>query len=96
MFEKRRALPCQEVRPQNTGEFQNSSITGYGCYITHENTKLIGYFDDGVCNKHGKKVYPDGTTYLGEFCKDVENGKGVLTLNDGRQIKGVWKDGMLT
>jgi hypothetical protein len=33
-----------------TGEFLNSSITGYGCYLTHEGTKLIGYFDDGVCN----------------------------------------------
>ena len=39
-----------------TGEFLNSSITGYGCYLTHEGTKLIGYFDDGVCNKHGKKI----------------------------------------
>jgi len=52
--------------------------------MTHEGTKLIGYFDDGVCNKHGKKIYPDGTVYLGEFKKDIENGKGVLTTVQGR------------
>ena len=56
---------------------------------------MIGYFDDGVCNKHGKKIYPDGTTYLGEFRKDVENGKGVLTLKNGHSIKGIWNDGKL-
>ncbi len=78
-----------------TGEFLNSSITGYGCYLTHEGTKLIGYFDDGVCNKHGKKIYPDGTVYLGEFKKDIENGKGVLTTVQGRQIKGIWTEGKL-
>jgi hypothetical protein len=29
-------------------------------------------------------VYPDGTVYLGEFKKDIENGKGVLTTVQGR------------
>jgi hypothetical protein len=56
---------------------------------------LIGCFEDGVCNKHGKKLYPDGTSYLGEFKDDIENGKGVLLLKDGQQIKGMWFDGKL-
>jgi hypothetical protein len=78
-----------------TGEFVNSTIWGYGCYLNHEGTKLIGYFEDGVCNKHGKKIYPDGTTYLGEFLRDIEHGKGVLTLQSGKQIKGIWQEGKL-
>lgn len=53
-------------------------MTGYGCYTTHDGTRLIGHFDDGVCNKHGKKMYSDGTVYIGEFINDVEHGKGVL------------------
>ena len=78
-----------------TGEFLNSSITGYGCYLTHEGTQLIGHFNDGICNKHGKKIYPDGTSYIGEFQNDVEHGKGVLTLTNGRQMKGIWNQGKL-
>ena len=39
---------------------------------------------------HGKKIYPDGTSYLGEFRADIEHGKGILTLNTGKQIKGIW------
>ena len=78
-----------------TGEFLNSSITGYGCYVSHEGTQLIGHFDDGVCNKHGKKIYPDGTQYIGEFQNDVEDGKGVLTLNNGKVTKGIWNQGKL-
>jgi radial spoke head protein 1 len=84
------------VGDKYTGEFFNSSITGYGCYLNHLGTKLIGYFNDGVCNKHGKKIYPDGTVYLGEFLKDTEHGKGVLTLKNGVQLKGVWTNGKLT
>jgi len=53
-------------------------MTGYGCYYYNDGTQLIGHFDNGVCNKHGKKVYPDGRIYIGEFQGDVEHGKGVL------------------
>lgn len=66
------------------GEFKNSELTGYGCYTLEGGTKIIGYFIDGVCDKHGRKIYPDGTVYLGMFNKDVENGKGILTFKDGR------------
>jgi hypothetical protein len=58
-------------------------MTGYGCYETHDGTKLIGHFDDGICNKHGKKIYGDGTVYIGEFLNDVEHGKGMLITTDG-------------
>ena len=73
-----------------TGEFSNSEITGYGTYEV-ELFKLIGYFIDGVCNKHAKKIYADGTVYLGEFKNDIEDGKGVLILKNGDKIKGLWE-----
>lgn len=70
-------------------------MTGYGCYTTMEGTKLIGHFDDGVCNKHGKKVYPDGTVYIGEFLNDIEHGKGMLIRTNGTSIKGIWHEANL-
>ena len=53
-------------------------MTGYGSYTFNDGTKITGYFENGVCNKHGKKVYPDGRVYIGEFRNDIENGKGVF------------------
>jgi len=69
-------------------------MNGYGCYTLLDGTKLIGHFEDGVCNKHAKKIYPDGSIYIGEFKNDVENGKGILLCKD-RKIKGIWKDSQL-
>ena len=58
-----------------SGEFINSAMTGYGCYSLLDGTKLIGHFDDGICNTHAKKIYPDGKMYIGEFKDDIENGR---------------------
>ena len=69
-------------------------MTGYGSYTFNDGTKITGYFENGVCNKHGKKVYPDGRIYIGEFRNDIENGKGVLIWGD-RKISGIWKDAQL-
>jgi hypothetical protein len=49
------------------------------------------YFDNGLCNRHGKKIYPDGRIYIGEFQNDIENGKGILIKGDKR-ICGIWKN----
>ena len=69
-------------------------MTGYGSYTFNDGTKITGYFENGVCNKHGKKIYPDGRIYIGEFKNDIENGKGVLIWGD-RKISGIWKDAQL-
>jgi hypothetical protein len=70
-------------------------MTGYGTYTFNDGTKITGFFENGVCNRHGKKIYPDGRVYVGEFENDVENGKGVLTTESGRKISGIWKDAQL-
>ena len=77
-----------------SGEFINSSMTGYGCYTYFDSTKLIGHFDEGMCNRHAKKIYKDGRIYIGEFKNDIEDGKGLLIDGDKR-IKGIWKDAVL-
>ena len=77
-----------------SGEFSNSQMTGYGCYSMPDGTKMIGHFDDGICNRHAKKIYPDGKIYVGEFKDDVENGKGLL-IDGAKRIKGIWKDAVL-
>jgi hypothetical protein len=77
-----------------SGEFINSSMTGYGCYTFFDSTKLIGHFDDGVCNRHAKKIYKDGRVYIGEFKNDIENGKGLL-IDGQKRTKGIWKDAVL-
>ena len=77
-----------------SGEFSNSQMTGYGCYSMPDGTKMIGHFDDGICNRHAKKIYPDGKIYIGEFRNDVENGKGLLIDGD-TQIKGIWRNAIL-
>jgi hypothetical protein len=67
-------------------------MTGFGCYYNvAENTQIIGVFDNGVCNKHGKKIYPDGRVYIGEFLNDIENGKGVMISGDVK-IRGIWRN----
>lgn len=59
-------------------------MTGYGCYKQFDGTTVIGHFDNGMCNKHGKKTYTDGTVYIGEFVNDVEHGRGVLIRKNGQ------------
>jgi len=67
-------------------------MTGFGCYYNVvENTQIIGVFENGVCNKHGKKIYPDGRVYIGEFLNDIENGKGVMISGDVK-IRGIWRN----
>jgi len=69
-------------------------MTGYGQYTYNDTTKLIGYFENGVCNRHAKKVYPDGRVYIGEFMNDVEHGKGIL-IHGEVKVKGIWANAIL-
>lgn len=69
-------------------------MTGYGCYHYSDGTKIIGFFENGVCNKHGKKIYPDGRIYIGEFLNDIENGKGIL-IDGETKVKGIWRNAVL-
>ena len=51
---------------------------------------------EGNCdNGYGKWVYTDKTTYEGEWANGFMNGQGIFTWADGKQKKGIWKNGKL-
>jgi hypothetical protein len=78
-----------------SGTFHHSQMTGEGVYYNvTDGTQIMGIFENGVCSKFGKKIYPDGRVYVGEFLNDVENGKGIMISGDIR-IKGIWRGGQL-
>merc|ERR1719213_1351048 len=75
---------------QYVGQFKESLFDGLGCYTWSSGTSITGVFDNNHCNKVGKKIYPNGNTYVGEFLKDQEHGRGVLCDKTGARIVGIW------
>ena len=41
----------------------------------------------------GILFFPDGSTYEGEWANGFMNGEGTFTWSDGKQKKGIWKNG---
>ncbi len=39
---------------------------------------------------YGKFYYKDGSFYEGDFKLDKKDGPGVLTMENGQAIKGIW------
>jgi len=75
------------------GEFRFSNFTGLGAFNWNSGASLEGLFEDGYCNRVGRKVYPDGRVYSGALRFDLENGKGVVSEPGGRSFVAVWKSG---
>ncbi|MCI5131361.1 MAG: hypothetical protein D3904_07505, partial [Candidatus Electrothrix sp. EH2] len=49
-----------------------------------------------VCkNGKGMMVYPDGSTYIGEWKDGLRHGKGTLIYADGRKYEGSFTDDLL-
>ena len=40
----------------------------------------------------GSKYFKDGSKYLGKIKNEVPHGKGILFLNDGGSLDGIWKN----
>ena len=40
-----------------------------------------------------KKVYPDGSEYVGDLVDGIKHGQGTYTCADGKKYMGEWKDG---
>lgn len=75
------------------GEFRLSNFSGLGAFNWNSGASLEGLFEDGYCNRVGRKVYPDGRVYSGELRFDLENGKGVVSEPGGRNFVAIWQGG---
>ena len=63
--------------------------------ITYKNGDIFkGKFEDGK-KKFGLIEYIDGNKYEGYFENDLYNGEGILISKDGKEEKGIFKDGIL-
>lgn len=63
--------------------------------ITYKNGDIFkGKFEDGK-KKFGIIEYLDGKKYEGYFENDLYNGEGILIGKDGKEEKGIFKDGIL-
>jgi len=71
-------------------------FNGLGTYTWSSGTSLVGVFENNVCNKVGKKMYPNGQVYVGELAEDQEHGRGVLSDQNGARIVAVWNHGRLS
>jgi len=76
------------------GEFIEEERSGLGTYIwsNHEDReKYVGEFTNDKFGKVGKIYYKNGQIYDGEVFEDLEYGKGIKTLPDGRRYEGTWR-----
>ena len=63
--------------------------------ITYKNGNIFkGKFEDGK-KRFGLFEYIDGDKYEGFFENDLYNGVGILIKKDGKEEKGIFKDGIL-
>jgi len=75
------------------GDFHFSRFTGTGSFSWGSGASLEGLFEDGYCNRVGRKVYVDGRVYTGELRYDLEHGKGVMSEPGGRNFVALWHEG---
>lgn len=76
-----------------TGEFRGSTFHGQGTLET-AGTVYIGNFVYSRFDGEGKMTFYNGSFYEGGFSKGFMNGAGRMHLSDGREIEGIWKNGV--
>ena len=92
-YPKEMEIILNEVEPLNDGEeviFREIFNYGNSYYIGEWNTKE-------ELNKHGRGllVNLDGTSYLGQFKNDLQDGRGKLLFNKVEYIDINWKKGKM-
>ena len=89
--------PCEGVQTfangtRYIGEFNDGMPNGQGKLIFTNGAQYEGQVRDGVPNGQGDYLYSNGMHFSGQFANGIPNG-GTLTLPDGRQLAGEFKDG---
>lgn len=77
------------------GEFKHSQFMGRGVFSWSSGAVLEGLFEDGYCNRVGRKVYPDGHIYTGEIRYDLEHGKGLVSRPGGLSFVALCRHGQV-
>ena len=54
----------------------------------------MGEFKEDKHDGYGKKIYPDGAFYQGNFSKGTFHGKGVWNYSNGDKLEGIWDNGI--
>ena len=80
--------PCRDGYAEGHGELRWLSGDGE---LGHYHGELVGGKMDGM----GTVTLADGRTYIGEMKDNMANGHGVLMVQGGLALEGVWKNGCL-
>jgi len=71
------------------GQFAEGKSEGYGELSYGTSGLYIGYWKNDLKDGHNcKEVWPDGTTYNGEYSKGLMHGRGLLIYNNGAMYDG--------
>jgi hypothetical protein len=76
------------------GRVSSGNFHGHGKVFKIDGTFLEGYFCNGELY-HGLAEYPDGSSYTGEFKKDLPWGQGLYSWKDGTLYEGTFEAGEL-
>jgi hypothetical protein len=63
--------------------------------LAHRRLRCRGKFVGGLRSGYGTALFPNGTSYAGDWQEDKQHGKGVLRLADGREVHAQWLRGVL-
>jgi len=74
-----------------TGEFKDNKATGFGHYISWDNSEYKGTWLNNKPHGQGTEIWADGTTYVGEFGHVKKEGKGCITWVNGAKYNGYFK-----
>jgi len=67
---------------------------GFGKHKMSDGSYYEGSFVKGEKSGKGKYYFDEGM-YEGHFVSDKFHGEGIMIMNDGRTIRGDWKNGLL-
>ena len=80
------------------GEFRNGLLNGQGSFYNDDGDHYIGNYEQGMKNGKGEYWYKPSShifKYVGDWKEDKENGYGTLHYRNGKEVKGIFRNGKL-
>jgi hypothetical protein len=66
--------------------------SGTGTYRYAGNSKYSGSFVNGLPEGRGRKTFPNGNTYEGQFARNRMHGEGTMMYQNGDKYTGQWSN----